>query len=61
MVNMATKQRTERLGLRIAPEELEMVNDLADADGVSASDVVRILVRRAHAERFGDRKPKRRK
>jgi uncharacterized protein (DUF1778 family) len=58
---MPTKQRTERLGLRIAPDELEMVNDLADADGVSASDVVRILVRRAHAERFGEKKPKRKK
>jgi hypothetical protein len=55
---MASKQRTERLGVRIAPDELAMVEALADADGISASDVVRILVRRAYAERFGDKKPK---
>lgn len=30
-----------------------MIRALADVDGISQSDVVRMLVRRAHAERFG--------
>jgi hypothetical protein len=55
---MQTKQRTERLELRIAPDELAMARALAGADGISVSDVVRLLVRRAHAERFGEKKPK---
>ncbi len=58
---MQTKQRTARLGLRVAPDEVAMVEALASADGISASDVVRILVRRAYAERFGDRKLKTKK
>jgi hypothetical protein len=40
-----------------------MLKRLAEADGVSASDLVRQFVRRSHAERFGEpkrrRKPKR--
>ncbi len=34
-----------------------MLQALADADGLSASDIVRTLIRRAYSERFGDRKP----
>jgi hypothetical protein len=37
-----------------------MVQALADADGVSASDYVRLFIRRTYAEKFGDKKPKRR-
>ena len=55
---MAPIERSERLNVRIAPEEMAMLNALADAEGLSASDVVRTLVRRAYAERFGDKKPK---
>lgn len=32
-----------------------MLQELADADGVYQSDVIRRLVRLAHAERFGDK------
>jgi uncharacterized protein (DUF1778 family) len=55
---MAPIERSERLNVRIAPEEMAMLNALADAEGLSASDVVRTLVRRAYGERFGDKKPK---
>ncbi len=55
---MAPIERSERLNVRIAPDEMAMLNALADAEGLSASDVVRTLVRRAYAERFGDKKPK---
>ena len=58
MLVVAPIQRSERLGLRIAPEEVEMLQTLADADGLSASDIVRSLIRRAYAERFGEKKPK---
>jgi hypothetical protein len=30
-----------------------MIRDLAEADGITSSDVVRMFVRRLHAERFG--------
>lgn len=48
--------------MRMAPIEFAMLQELAAADGVYQSDVIRLLVRRAHAERFGDKskpKPKR--
>jgi uncharacterized protein (DUF1778 family) len=54
---VAPIERSSRIGLRIAPEEVEMLQALADADGLSASDIVRTLIRRAYSERFGDRKP----
>jgi Ribbon-helix-helix protein len=53
---MATIERTERLGIRIAPQEVAMLQALSEADGLTASDVVRLLIRRAHAEKFGERK-----
>jgi antitoxin component of RelBE/YafQ-DinJ toxin-antitoxin module len=57
-----TAKRTELLTIRVAPEEMRMIKALAEADGITASDVVRMFVRRLHAERFGSkpsRKPKR--
>lgn len=44
--------------MRIAPSERAMLNELAERDGISSSDVVRVLIRRAHAAAFG--RPKRR-
>lgn len=58
---MAPIERTGRIGLRIAPEEIAMLNALAEAEALSASDIVRTLVRRAYAEKFGDKKPKTKK
>jgi hypothetical protein len=58
------KNRTALLTVRVTPEEMTMVKELAEADGISASDFVRLFVRRAHSERFGSKsrakpKPKR--
>jgi uncharacterized protein (DUF1778 family) len=58
MVNMSPMTRDARLGLRVAQEEIDMLTALADRAGVSSSDMVRMLIRRAHAEAFGERKPK---
>jgi len=38
-----------------------MLAQLADEDGLSASDVLRLLVRRAHTARFGDGKSAKKK
>jgi hypothetical protein len=59
---MVTEKRTQVITLRMAPAEVGMLQELADADGVYQSDVIRVLVRRAHAERFAEKakpKPKR--
>lgn len=34
-----------------------MLRALADAQGLSASDIVRTLIREAYRVRFGDKKP----
>jgi uncharacterized protein (DUF1778 family) len=55
---MAPRERTERIALRLTPEEAEVVSQLAAETGLSVSDVVRLAIRAAHAERFGKPKPK---
>lgn len=42
----------------ISDAEHEMLQALADREGVTASDVVRRLVRAAHKEAFGEAPPK---
>jgi hypothetical protein len=46
-------ERTELLTIRVTPDELRMLREVAEADGLTSSDVVRQFVRRTHAERFG--------
>lgn len=43
------------LTLRVSEDEREMLRALAEREGVSASDFVRIYIRRAHRDAFGDR------
>jgi antitoxin component of RelBE/YafQ-DinJ toxin-antitoxin module len=50
--------RDRQLHLRVSSEEQDMVQALADDAGLTASDVVRTLVRKAHRERFGETVPK---
>ena len=50
---MAPDAKTERFTLRLSPVEVALLNELADTMGVSASDVIRLLIREKHAERFG--------
>jgi hypothetical protein len=54
---VAPIERTELLTVRVTPEEMAMVKRLAEADGVSASDLVRQFIRRSYAERFYDKPP----
>ena len=50
---MVTEPRTERVEFRFTTSEVARLRELAEADGISSSDVVRMLIRRTHAERFG--------
>ncbi len=57
---MAPPQRTHQLHVMLSDDEIRFVRALADADGVSTSDVVRHLVREAFTERWPTKvKPKR--
>jgi hypothetical protein len=58
---MVKEPQTERLGLRITKSEARMLEELSEATGLSMSDVVRMAIRREHAERIGPKasKPKR--
>ena len=50
--------RTSLLTVRVTAEEMEMAKELAELDGISASDLVRQFIRRAYAERVGQTKPR---
>jgi predicted DNA-binding protein len=54
-------ERDRRLSIRIADDEWDKLHALAEAEGVSSSDYVRLFIRRAHAEKFGNKKPKTKK
>jgi hypothetical protein len=45
------EKRTERLHALLSKEEAKMLEELAEAQGLTASDVVRLLIRREHHER----------
>jgi uncharacterized protein (DUF1778 family) len=49
--------RDKKLTVRASDEELAMLQAVADAAGVSSSDVVRMFIRKAHAARFGGETP----
>ena len=55
---MAPTERTKRLHMLLSDEEDRMLQELADADGLTASDVVRLLVRREHVARFPPKRVK---
>ena len=41
---------------RMTPSEVQMLEQIAEADGLYRTDVIRLLIRREHEKRFG--KPK---
>ena len=49
--------RDKKLTVRASDEELAMLQAVADAAGISSSDVVRMFIRQAHAARFGGETP----
>lgn len=58
-MSLVTSKRTELLTIRVTPDEMRMLKELADEAGLTSSDVVRLFIRRLHVERFGVAKPKR--
>jgi hypothetical protein len=56
--SMSPEARTEHFLLRISPTERAMLDALADKAGLSASDIVRTLIRGDYQEKFGDKPPK---
>ncbi len=52
----AAQERDETMTVRLNRDERAMVKALAVADGVSLSDAIRMSTRRAHAERFGEKR-----
>lgn len=60
MSAMVKEAQTERIGLRVTKAEAKMLEELSEASGLSMSDVLRMAIRREHAEKFGAApKPKR--
>ena len=50
-------ERDRRLSIRIANEEWEMLHALAEREGISASDYIRLFIRRTHAQTIETAKP----
>jgi hypothetical protein len=46
-------EREKLFNLMVSDAEREMLTRLAEDDGVSAATVLRTLLRRAHADRYG--------
>lgn len=61
MANMVHGERSERIGLRLTPDEARVVSEVSEETGLSASDVVRQAIRVAYAARFKAAKAKRKK
>jgi hypothetical protein len=58
---MAPEPRTERLEIRISQTELEMLRQLAEAEGLSQADILRQCIRQRHTAKFGVQVPTRKK
>lgn len=58
---MADRRRKRVLNVRIDDAEAAMLDALADRDGITVSDWVRLAVRRAYRDAFGEGKPRRKK
>jgi hypothetical protein len=51
-------ERDRHLAIRTSADEAAMLKVLAEAEGISRSDYVRLFIRRAYADKFGAKKPK---
>ena len=49
---MKEEERSEQVMIRMTPSEVEMLEEIAKADGLYRTDVIRLLIRREHAKRF---------
>lgn len=59
--NVTRELHNERFNLRLTTAELTMLEALAVAMGVSASDVIRVSIHEKYRERFGEKPPKKKK
>lgn len=50
---MSPIARDKRLNILVTSEEHEMLQTLADREGITASDYVRLFIRKAYAESLG--------
>ena len=55
---MANAERTKQMAIRLTAEEDRVVSEVAAETGLTASDVMRMALRKAHAERFNVPKAK---
>lgn len=46
------EERSEQVMTRMTPAEVKMLEEVAAADGLYRTDVIRLLIRREHAKRF---------
>lgn len=53
---MSGRRRQHNFNIRLSDEEYEMLRSLAESEGLTASDVVRQIVRKRYAVVFGQRK-----
>lgn len=51
---MTDTERGHRFNVRMSEEELKKLHALAEHEGISASDYLRLYVRRSYAEVFGE-------
>jgi len=51
------EDRNEQVSLRMSIHETAMLKAIAALDGISQSDVLRMLLRREWLNRFGDKSP----
>jgi uncharacterized protein (DUF1778 family) len=56
---MVERMRTRTLQVRVTDDEHRMIQALAEHQGISISDVVRLYIRRAFADAFPPKKTKR--
>lgn len=49
--------RPKQFLMRLTEEESAMLRSLAERDGLTASDYLRMFIRRSYAETFGEKKP----
>jgi hypothetical protein len=54
---MQTEHYSARFNMVMLPEERGMLQALARATGLKESDVIRQLIRRDYADRFGEKRP----
>ena len=56
VLHMSARLRKSVVTVRMTDEERAQLQELADEDGLSVSDVLRVFVRREHRKMFGKKR-----